>query len=894
LEAEWGWGIAFGSATLLFTALNLWWARRAVSRGSRLPGFGGKVAAGLVLFFAAQAGFGFGARHWPAILLWQHRQPFGLVEPIFGKDAGFYVFTLPLAERIGGWALAILFLNAIAVTISYLTGAAGGLGLAPTGIPGQWKVVRRDPVVSATTHWNRLLTHLSILGVLVFLVFAAQAQLAAWGMMFSAQGVVHGPGWTDVHVRLPAYRILIGALVLGALLFVRAAVAHTLKSTVQAILAGVGLAAVVWLVGLNFLPGLNQRYRVSPNEPTLETPFMRHNMGFTRHAFGLTDDDVETRDFPQIVPPRAETLVTDSLTLANMRLWDWRALESTYDQNQSFRQYYDFYDVDIDRYRVGGATSQVMLALREMNQGAFSENAVTWVNLRMVYTHGYGLCLNPTNEFTPEGLPNYWVRDIPPVSTHPALAITRPEIYYGELTKGPVYVKTGQKEFNYPEGDQNAYTTYEGTGGIRLGSGLRRLALALRLDGIRQLTSADLTAESRLMLRRQVHERVRALAPFLRLDEDPYAVIIDGRLGIVFDGYTVSDHFPYSERLQGGLNYIRNSVKILVDCYDGSVTLYAVDEVDPVLKAWRAAFPTLFQPASAMPAGLRAHLRYPEDLLNLQAHVYGTYHMTDPMVFYNKEDRWAVALESIGQNQPQEMLPYYAVLRLPGESTTEFVQLIPFTPFTARGAPRNNMIGWMAGRCDGEHYGKLLVYRFPKQSLVYGPMQIEARIDQDAVIAKDLTLWNQQGSNVIRGNLLVVPLENGLLYTKPIFLQATHSRMPELKRVVVASQERLGYGASYAEALADLIEQPLPGSLYRAVTGRWPEGVVTPAIADSGAVALPGGISAMPMDRANLVEARRLYRRYLELMGAGRAGEAGAVLEELGRTLGSRAGSAEN
>ncbi|MDZ4804904.1 MAG: UPF0182 family protein, partial [Candidatus Eisenbacteria bacterium] len=614
-------------------------------------------------------------------------------------------------------------------------------------------------------------------------------------------------------------------------------------------------------------------------------PYIRHNMAFTRQGFALTDDHVDARDFPPLASLNPATLVADSLTLKNMRLWDWRALESTYDQNQSFRQYYDFYDIDIDRYVVDGSIRQVMLALREMNPAAFSEKALTWVNQRQVYTHGYGVCMNPTNEFTAEGLPNYWLRDIPPVATHPEVAVTRPEVYFGELTRDHVYVRTGQQEFDYPKGDENAYARYEGSGGIPLGSGLRRLALAMRFDGIRQLTSADMTADSRLLFRREVRERVSRLAPFLQFDRDPYAVIVDGRMVIVIDAYTTSDHFPYSERQKGGLNYIRNSVKCVVDCHDGTVTVYAVDERDPILAAWRAAFPALIQSGSSMPAGLVAHLRYPEDLLGIQARVYATYHMTDPQVFYNKEDRWAIATESLGQAETQEMLPYYAVMRLPGEAKEEFVQILPFTPYTARGTSRNNMVGWIAGRCDGAHYGKLLVYRFPKQSLVYGPMQIEARIDQDAVISKDLTLWNQQGSSVIRGNLIVVPLEGALLYTKPIFLQATHSRMPELKRVVVASQERLGYGSSYAEALSDLIEQPLPGPLYHAVTGHWPTGGHTGAgLADSTSTTLTPGMS---VDPERMIAARRLYRRYLELMGAGRAGEAGGVLEQLGRELGS-------
>lgn len=896
LEAEWGWGLMFGALSLVVTGVNLWLARRITTRVAEPPGrLAARVVGGIVLLMALQSGFTFGARHWPEILLWQHRQPFGLVEPIFQKDASFYVFVLPFLQRVAGWFFGLIVLNMAGVAAVYVFRAAGQLGLKPVA-PGRY-VIESSGKGGDPEAWNRLLTHLSVLGSLLFIGFAARTFLSQWELMYGHRSVVYGPGYTDVHVLIPALKVMGLVLLGGAGLLMAAAFARGLKATMRAIKWALIPVVAVWLVGLNVIPGIVQRYRVSPNETSLELPYVQHNMAFTRQAFGLTDEHVETRDFPLLQPVDVASLAADSVTLANIRLWDWRALESTYDQNQSFRQYYDFHDVDIDRYRVNGDLRQVMLSLREMNQRAFSENAVTWVNLRQIYTHGYGLCMNPTNEFTPEGLPNYWVRDIPPVVIDSALKVTRPEIYFGELTQGHVYVNTAQREFDYPRGDENVYARYEGKGGIRLGSGLRRMALALRYDGLRQLTSGDLSAESRLLFRREIRERVSALAPFLSYDDDPYAVLADGRPHIMIDAYTTSEHFPYSEGLRGGLNYIRNSVKVVVDCYDGTVMFYVADAADPIARAWQAAFPSLFHPIDDMPATLRDHVRYPEDLLNIQAHVYATYHMADPLVFYNKEDRWAIARESLGQGHAEEMIPYYAVMKLPGETEEEYVQLIPFTPFTARGPQRNNMVGWMAGRCDGEHYGKLLVYRFPKQSLVYGPMQIEARIDQDGDIAKDLSLWNQQGSNVIRGNLIVLPLQNSILYTKPIFLQATHSRMPELKRVVVAGQERLGYGETYPQALADLVERPLPATLYRAITGRWPEGMEPMSAADSvvaraaglaghrgGPVA--GSAEAGTVSESDLRRAREHYQRYMELMGSGRPREAGEELERLGRALG--------
>lgn len=893
LRAEWGWGAAFALLAMAFTGINIWLARQ--KSAGEIPGAGrilARVAGIILLALAAVNGAGFGARHWPEVLLWRNRQPFGMTEPIFGKDAGFYVFTLPLLQNVSTWLVGLLILNIAGILAVYLLRSANRLGLRPAGGPGRYQVFLKEGESSRL--WNRLLSHSAVLGALLFMAFLLRSRLALWELMYSPRGVVHGPGYTDVHVYIPGWNLMALALILGAVLMLVAARAHTLRATFRAIQAGLITVVAVWILGLNLIPGLVQRYRVSPNETTLEIPYIQHNMKFTRYAFGLTDDRLERRDFPPIQPIDPVGIAADSTTLRNMRLWDWRALESTYDQNQSFRQYYDFYDVDIDRYVVDGHIRQVMLSLREMNLGAFNEQALTWVNRRLIYTHGYGACMNPTNEFTPEGLPNYWLRDIPPTAAAPAVQVNRPQVYYGELTRGHVYVQTTQKEFDYPRGDQNEYTRYDGAGGVRIGTGLRRLALAMHYDGLKQLTSADITSQSRILFRRQVMERVRTLAPFLRFDDDPYAVVDDGRLLILVDAYTVSDHFPYSERMRGGLNYIRNSVKAVVDCYDGRVTFYVFDEQDPIIRAWQSAFPGLFTPGAQMPAGLRQHVRYPEDLLTIQARVFSVYHMTDPLVFYNKEDRWAIARESLGQADADEMLPYYAVMKLPGEAKEEFVHLIPFTPFSVN-QPKNNMVGWMAGRCDGNHYGKLLLYRFPKQSLVYGPMQIEARIDQDAVISKDLTLWNQQGSSVIRGNLIVVPLQNALLYTKPIFLQATHSRMPELKRVVVASQDRLGYGASFPEALASLIESPLPGELYRAITGRIPEpgnefsfglatGDTTALERGRGPEAAPAG---RPLDAAGWQAARDHYRRYLELMGQGKVEEAGRELERLGHLLGA-------
>ena len=888
LWTRWGYAAGFAAVALVFVGVNVWFARRRTARevedgSARVLA---RIAIVVALFTAYRMGISFGLAIWREILLWKHQTPFGIVEPVFHRDAGFYVFTLPLLQKLTGWALGLTVLTLVWVVLVYALRAAGRLGLRPQGRGSYTVVVRQRGDASV---WNRLLTHASVLGFLLFVGLMAKTQLSMWGLLFSARGVVHGAGYTDVHVVLPALRIMFWALLAGAVLLLVAVRARSLSATLKALRAGLALVALVWFFGLVLIPGIVQRYRVSPNETTLEIPYIRHSMQFTRLGFALTDDRVEHRDFPPVATLERAALAADSVTLANVRLWDWRALESTYEQNQSFRQYYDFHDVDIDRYMVEGGIRQVMLSLRELDQRAFTANAATWVNMRLIYTHGYGLCMNPTNEITPEGLPNYWIRDIPPVVKDFAPAVTRPEVYFGELTADHVYVGGAQKEFDYPQGDENVYASYAGRGGVPLGTGIRRLALALSFDGLRQITSSDLGSASKILFRRDVMTRIRTAAPFLRFDHDPYAVVADGRLHILVDAYTTSDHFPYSEKMPYGMNYIRNSVKAVVDCYDGTVRFYVFDAADPLIRAWSGAFPNLFLPYTEMPAALRLHVRYPEDLLSIQAEVYSTYHMTDPRVFYNKEDRWAVALEPDAGGGLRPMLPYYAVLRLPGEEREEeFVQLLPFTPYSAN-QPKNNMVGWMAGRCDGEAYGRLLVYRFPKQSLVYGPMQIQARIDQDASISKDLSLWNQQGSSVIRGNLIVLPLQNSLIYTEPIFLQATHSRMPELKRVVVASQERLGYGETFADALADLVEGALPEELYAAIGGR---GASRGESAAADTTSAAGRAEGAPVvDEDGLRRAREHYARYVKLAGEGRLAEAGEELELLGRSLGLEQGA---
>src|SRR5450756_1059884 len=526
----------------------------------------------------------------------------------------------------------------------------------------------------------------------------------------------------------------------------------------------------------------------------------------TRQAFGL--NRIVQHPFPAENGLEAVDAANNQPTLQNIRLWDWRALQDTLRQIQEIRTYYDFPDIDIDRYEVGGTVRQMMLAARELNVEKLPQSSRNWINEKLIYTHGYGVTMNPVNGFTAEGLPTLVLSNMPVQSTVRNLTVTRPEIYFGELTNTDVYVKTRQKEFNYPQGESNNLTSYEGNGGIVLGGFIRRMVIALDQSDLAKLPfSDDVNKDSRLLMRRNIRDRVSALAPFLTFDPDAYAVLgDDGRLSWIMDAFTVSDSYPYSTHYrlnENSISYMRNSVKVVIDAYDGTTTFYVFDPDDPIIAAYRRIFPSLFKDAAMTPPGLRKHVRYPELLLKLQAEVYGLYHMTDPEAFYNREDLWTVATE-VGMGQggaktTQAMQPNFVLMKLPGETGEEFVEILPFTP-----ANRNNLIGWIAGRSDGAQYGTSVVYNFPKTKLVDGPLQIEARIDQNAQLSGQLTLWNQQGSHVRRGALLVIPTGRALLYAEPIYLQAERSPMPELRLVVLALQDRLAYGPTFESAMAAL------------------------------------------------------------------------------------------
>ncbi|MBI4790860.1 MAG: UPF0182 family protein [Chloroflexi bacterium] len=764
-----------GAVFFLFYVVNITIARRLTprvtdesSRWSQIVAFAGRsvnfllITAGL--FLAIVVGL-IAQAEWLMFQRFLHAVPFNTSDPVFNQDVSFYVFTLPVYEFLIGWLGGVLILTMLAVGVTY----ALGIGQL------RWT--------------NAVKSHLSALGFGLLLLSAWNYQLQIYSLVYSARGVVFGASYTDVNAQWPAYNVLTFiTLALAALLLVNIFV-RALK--------GIGVAVALWIAAWillgQFYPGFVQSFDVKPNEFTREQPYIRNNIALTRKAYGL--DTIQESAYPAEDSPTTADVQRNATAINNIRLWDYRPLLQTYDQIQTIRTYYDFGDIDVDRYTIDGRYQQVMVSARELTTSRLPENAQTWVNLRLLYTHGYGVAMTPVNEFTLDGLPTLIVKDIPPAGKVP---ITRPEIYYGEQATSYVFVKTKEKEFDYPKGDENALTTYAGTGGVPINSYFDRLMFSLRFADTNILLTDAFTGDSRVLFNRTIQSRIARIAPFLMLDRDPYIVVADGRLVWLQDAYTSTDRYPYSEPHESGINYIRNSVKIAVDAYDGTVVFYVAEPNEPILQAYRAIFPVLFRSMDQMPAALSAHIRYPEGLFSIQAAMYRTYHMQDPQVFYNKEDLWAIPNENLtGQAQPME--PYYVILRLPGETTDEFTIMLPFAP-----ARRQNMIAWLSVKSDGADYGKQLVYRFPKDKLIYGPEQISARVNQNPAISSQLTLLNQRGSRIIFGNLLVIPVEKSLLYVQPLYLLAEQSQIPQLKYVIVATGTTLSMQPTLGEALAQI------------------------------------------------------------------------------------------
>ena len=802
--------------------------------------------------------YGFNLKdHWRQFALFWNQPSSNVYDPIFGKSLSFYLFSLPLYDLINSWLLGVTFIILCAALAYSL------LGLPQT-------------VLKPSVRWSSgaAFRGVCVALALFLLVLSWRTYLSRFPFLWQDHPTFSGVTYTGAHYTLPALSIVSIVLIVGAIILL--VNAFTVRRF-SVLLVAIALPVAAYVIGVALIPSYIQGFIVKPNELDRETPYIGHNIEWTRKGFGL--DQIEFRAFEAENSIAALDLPNNRESLENIRLWDWRALQDTLRQIQAIRIYYDFPDVDVDRYTVSGQMRQMMIAPREIKDDKLPASSRNWINERLIYTHGYGVTMNSANGFTREGLPQFVLSNMPVESAAPEIKVTRPEIYFGELTNRYVYVKTKQNEFDYPQGDTNVVTTYQGTGGIPIGNRLRRMLLAWAIGDLSKLPfSNDVTSESRVLINRSIWEIVDGLAPFLIYDKDAYIVVSnEGRLFWMIDGYTESTYFPYSTHHDvagNSVNYVRNSVKVVIDAYNGKAQFYVFDDKDPIIAAYRRVFPNLFQDASQMPADLRAHVRYPEALVRAQGQVYSLYHTQSPKVFFQREDVWSIAqqitVDEQGQKQSEAIDPYYVLMQLPGEQQkNEFVLILPFTP-----ANRNNMIGWMAGRSDGENYGKLLVYNFPQSRLIDGPVQIEARIDQDPQLSSQFTLWNQQGSRVIRGHLLVIPIGRSLMFVEPIYLQAQRSPMPELRLVVLATQEKLGYGQTFSEAMNSLF-----GEAAKEVA---PEASPSPAPGSPG----PAPAPTPAQDLQQLVnKAIQEFDDYQRLTSQGKLGEAGQKLEQHKRTL---------
>ncbi len=697
------------------------------------------------------------SKHWDLILRYLYQEPFGTVDPVFNKDIGFYIFTLPFQILVKNGLRFLIVVSTAITAVWYLkVGAIQIEGDMPMdGAPPA------PPTIKIAPNAKR---HIIFLCGIIVLFFSWGYYLKIYELLFSIQGPAFGASYTDVNIKVLAYRILIVA----SLLFAGLLMYNAFKPNMKMILKG----GIVWIGAIVLLsviiPPLAQKFIVKPNELAKESPYIEHNIKFTREAYNLNKMKEVKFNVGDTITP--EILAKNDATIQNIRVWDERPLLQTYRQLESLRLYYDFNNVDVDRYQIDGDYRQIMLSARELVASQLPPQANTWVNRHLIYTHGYGLVANPVNEVTKEGLPQLIVKDIPPTFV-PDLSIERPEIYFGEKTEDYILIKTKEEEFDYGKGDSNVFTIYQGEGGVPIGSFMRKLLFAIEFMDPQIFFTTSLTPESRIMYNRRIRNRLNIIAPFLQYDSDPYMVVSEGKLFWIMDAYTSSEMYPYSVRSQMPdtkkyINYIRNSVKVVVDAYNGKVSFYALDDIDPILKTYKAIFPHLFKPFETMPEDLKKHVRYPKDLFKIQVGIYTKYHMEDVQVFYNQEDLWQVPDELYGDTR-LEMEPYYIIIKLPDEDKEEFFLMLPVTPYK-----KDNMIGWLAARCDQPDYGNLLVYKLPKEKLVYGPMQIEARIDQQTEISRELSLWDQRGSRVIRGNLLAIPVGDTFIYAEPVYLEA--------------------------------------------------------------------------------------------------------------------------
>lgn len=731
-----------------------------------------KIALFGLLFLSVIVGLEAASR-WELFSYFLNSSSFGTADPIFHKDIGFYVFKLPFLKYFYSWLNFVLYLSLL---------ISAGIYFISKAIQYVFKELYFTPKAKA---------HLFILIALILALKGFGYYLSCYSLLFSSRGIVFGATFTDVHVQLPVYKILV---LLSAVMSLLALVNIFIKNW-RYLAGGILVLVLISFLGSGIYAGLIQKFVVTPNEIEKEKPYIKFNIQYTRQAYNL--NKIEERDFLVREDLKASDIKENDATIKNIRLWDHRPLLKTYEQLQEIRTYYEFFDVDNDRYIIDGSYVQTMLSPREL---AYSQlPSRIWINEHLTYTHGYGVCLGPVNKVTQEGLPEFFIKDIPPVSLK-GIKIKRPEIYYGEVSNQYCLVNTKSMEFDYPAGEKNVYSSYAGGGGVRLNSLLKKLLFAVKFSEFKIFFSSDITSESRIMYYRRIDEMIKKVTPLVYYEKDPYMVISnDGKLYWICDGYTASSHYPYSQPAGGGIgNYVRNSVKAVVDAYNGTMAFYIADPEDPIIKAQSGIFPGVFHPLSQMPEDIREHIRYPASYFSIQADMYALYHMTDEQVYYNKEDLWKIPAKTINGDE-RDMEPYYSILRFPNAKKEEFILMIPFTP-----ARKNNMIAWLAARCDNPHYGSLLVYKFPKEKLIYGPSQIEARIDQDTEISKQLTLWNQTGSSVIRGSLLVIPIKDSLIYVQPLYLAAEKGQLPELKRVIVSYKDRIAMEQTLEESLSKI------------------------------------------------------------------------------------------
>ncbi len=799
------------------------------------------AAAAVLALFVAQGE----AASWDLYLKAAWGAPFNIAEPAYGRDVGFYVFTLPLLEELRSVFLVILFLTAALTAGVYWARGAIDTRESPPRIG-------REPMA-----------HLSVLLGLFFVQRAFSYWVDRFGLLLHTNGVVFGLRYVDQVLWEPGLWILV-------LLSITAAAISFANLGPRGARLPIVAAAIVFGPGLlmSVIEPTIERLWVKPDEIRIERPYLQRNITMTRHAYGV--DAVDTKPFAGQGVLTPASIADDAPTIDNVRIWDPRPLIATYRQLQEIRLYYDFRDVDVDRYNIEGRYSQVMLSPRELNPSLLPESAQTWVNQHLKYTHGSGMAMSPVRLKDSEGLPVFYIKDIPPKSSV-GLQIDQPGIYFGGEPDNYAVVDAASPEFDYPKGSDNAFAYYTGGGGIPVSGLWRRLLFSFFYRDINLLVTDNIVAKSRILIRRNIRDRIDRIAPFLSQDHDPYMVIHDGRLFWIVDCYTVSDHYPYSQRNADGINYIRNSVKVVIDAYTGATDFYVSDPEDPVIRTWQAIFPALFKPLTALPDDLRAHIRYPEDLFIIQADIYGTYHMTDPQVFYNREDQWGFPRENYG-GETTTMQPYYVIMRLPGESHEEYILMLPMVP-----SGRDNMIAWLAARCDGSDYGHLFEYAFSKDTLFYGPYQIQARINQNPDISRQLSLWNQMGSKVILGNLIVIPIQNALLYVEPLYIRAENGQLPELQRVVAAYGDRVVMGEDLPQTLSALFTGVAP-----------PPAPVVASTAPSGP-AMASAKQAAPSDGTAPRDIKAASEHYMHAMAALKAGDwtqFGIEMQKLGETLG--------